>query len=289
MRRQCGGVDLGGDRPWLAGRRFLATAIPRLCARTAACRRRRSHRDHRQCGPQADAGGQTSGLGRPVLLAGVTHFRSLSRSPRLRQPRLRCKAALSIPNRSAALIGTGASGLLPARHRRDQSRHPGGGVCRVSSWRGVVSRLPSRNSIACSPAAAFLARIFRAVVPAWCRAAGRCSRSAFCLAWDSIPQPRSACFTVRREPGVGRHDVRNDHDLPGFVHRWDDGWSTPPTAVVLMVGRLRLGRSSIRSARFGTTSPSPQFRFSVAAADRRHRGVGPDRRQTGAKRRLSGT
>ena len=162
--------------------------VPRLRARAAARRRRRSHRGHRQCRSQADAGGQTAGIGRTVLLA---------RTFACRDPRRRLIAATAFALQGrfehfksiGSLIGTGASAfflLAIARSISSSCARSGG----VFGARAAASRSPSRSLIVCSPAAAFLPAS-SGRCSAWCRAAGRCFRSAFCSGSASTPRPRS--------------------------------------------------------------------------------------------------
>ena len=94
------------DRPTLLG-----TAIPRLCARPAARGRCRSHRLHRQCRAQADAGRQTAGLGRLVLLARpFARHRACRR--RDRRGGIRAGRPLSEFKAVGSIIGTGASAFF---------------------------------------------------------------------------------------------------------------------------------------------------------------------------------
>ena len=200
-------IALGGpaDAAW---HRF-----PRLRARAAARRRRRSHRGHRQCRPQADAGGQAAGLGRPVLLARPFACRDRSRSRRSRRRRSRCRAASSEFKSIGSVIGTGASAFFLLAIAADQSRHP---ARRLAEFSARAARRAGRRAGAGS--SALRPRLSRphlsAAVPHGVAQLADVS-DRLSVRPRLRHRDRDQPVHRRREPGFRRHDVRHRHDLPG--------------------------------------------------------------------------
>ena len=133
------------DRPTLPGHRRS-----RLCARAAPRRGRRSHRLHRQCRAQADAGRQEAGRGWAVFSLGHS---LVDRGGRRRHRRcgICARGALSEVEIRRQHHRHRRVGVFSAGHRRHQSRDPARRVAELSARAPrAAGRRPS--SICSSPA-----------------------------------------------------------------------------------------------------------------------------------------